>query len=219
VPAGENVSIRGDDGQIIFTYRSFASVVPLVALVVAVVVIITGLGAVAFLLAEGRPVPAVIAFVLSSSFAVLIAMLVPTTNVTLHHANTPVLTLMQQSNVSFPVATYVVATPDRKVLARFRRSIWSRLGRNRWKMISADHDNTIGLAIEESLSRALMSKVAGKFHPRYESNVRVEVNGNDAAWIVRRPNTEGEADLLEITGTIDPRVAVGLATLILGSEP
>ena len=69
------------------------------------------------------------------------------------------------------------------------------------------------------MSRAWIRKVAGKFSPRYESNVVIHYRGKDVGWIIRRPNTEGESDLLEITGDIDHRVAVGLAVLILGSEP
>src|SRR4029078_1760740 len=125
----------------------------------------------------------------------------------------------QQSNVSFPVATYVVGSPDRKVLARIRRSIWSRVGRNRWSILPINSDRAIGYAVEESLSRALVRKFAGKFHPKYQSNLVIRYLDKDAAWIVPRPNSEGESDVLEITGEIDHRVAVALATLVLGSEP
>lgn len=219
LPAGEPVTVHGDDGAPLFTYRSFASVVPLVAMVVAVVVIATGLAAVIFLFAEGRPVPALIALVLSAAFSVLIAMLVPPTNVTINHDNAPELLIAQQSNVSFPVVTYIVATGDRNPLARIRKSVFSRLGRNRWDILAPADDRPIGYAIEESFSRALLRKFAGKFSPRYQSNIIVQQRGKDVAWIVRRPNTEGESDLLEITGDVDHRVALALATLILGSEP
>ena len=52
--AGENVTIGSDDGEPLFTYRSFASAVPLVAMVVAIIVNVTGLGAVAFLFVDKR---------------------------------------------------------------------------------------------------------------------------------------------------------------------
>jgi hypothetical protein len=213
LPAGDNVTIGSDEGDALFTYRSFASAVPLVAMVVAVVVIVTGLAAIAFLMADNRPVPAIIALVLSAAFTVLVAMLVPATNVTLFNDKIPVLTIAQQSNVSFPVVTYVVATPDRKVIGRIRRTVWSRIGRHRWTLIPG------GYAIEESFSRALVRKVAGKFHPRYQSNMVVHYRGKDAAWITRRPDAQGESDILEITGDIDHRLAVALATLVLGGEP
>ncbi len=219
LPAGESANVTADDGTVLFNYRSFATVVPLVAMVVAVVVVATGLAAVGFLIAEGRPVPAMIALVLSAAFAVLIAMLVPPLSATLNIDKTPALTIAQQSNVSFPVVTYVVGTPDRKVVARFRRSVISRLLRGRWTILAAYDERPIGYAIEESASRALLRKFAGKFAPRYESNLVVSYLGKDAAWIIRRPNTEGESDLLEITGAIDHRIAVALAALVLGSEP
>lgn len=213
------MSIRAEDMHPLFTYRSFASVVPLVAMVVAVIVIATGVAAVAFLFAEGRLVPAMIAVVLSGAFSVLIAMLVPATSVTLHGTNGPELVIAQESNVSFPVVVYVAATPDRKVRARFRRSVFSRLFRNRWTILAPDDDRKIGDAFEESLSRAFVRKFAGKFNPRYESNMIVRYREQDAAWIVRRPDANGASDYLDITGTIDRYVAVALATLILGSEP
>lgn len=219
LPAGEVVTVGGDDGEPLFTYRSFASVIPLVGMVVAIIVLVTGVAAIAFLLAEGRPMPAVIALVLSAAFTVLIAMLVPPTHVSIASDGLPALTLAQQSNVSFPVTTFAIGTPDRKVLARIRRSVWSRLARNRWTILPANDDRPIGYAIEESLSRAMIRKFAGKFHPRYQSNVVLHYLGRDAAWIIRRPDSNGESDLLEISGDIDHRIAVAVATLVLGSEP
>lgn len=192
---------------------------PLIAMVVAAIVVATGLAAFLFLLVDGRPIPAVIAMILSGAFAVLIAMLVPQTNVTLHHGNTAALSIMQQSNVAFPQVTYVIATPDRKIIARVRRSVFSRVFRNRWTILHPQGDLAAGNAVEESLSKAWLRKFAGKFNPRYQSNMRLRYEEVDAGWIVRRPTGEGERDFLDITGRIDHRVAVGVATLIFGSEP
>ena len=189
-------------------------------MLVAVIVFFTGISSVAFLFAEGRPVPAIIALVLSGAFVVLIAMLVPSLNVTLHDMqNNVVLTLAQQSNISFPTATYVIATPDRRVLARIERTTWSRLGRNRWAILAPDNDRPIGYAAEESLGRALLRKVVGKFNPRFQTDLRIRYLGHDAGRIIRRPDSKGNMDMLEVTGDIDKRIAVGLALLVLGSEP
>ena len=200
-------------------YRSFASVVPLIGMVMTVIVAATGLAAVAFLLAEGRVMPAIIAVILSGAFSVLIAMLIPPRHVTLFHGNTPALNVVQESNVSFPMVTYAVMTPERQIVARIRRTAASRLARDRWKIIWANGMGTIGYAVEESLQRAWMRRIAGKFNPKYQSNIRIRYEGKDAAWIVRRPNRDGERDMLEINGAIDRRVAVALATLVFGSEP
>jgi hypothetical protein len=194
-------------------------VVAVVALVVSVIVAVTGAAAVIFLMVESRPLPAFMALLLSAAFAVVIAMLVPPIHVTLYEKEDPVLHIAQQSNVSFPVASYVVGTPEQKVVARLRKSVWSRLGRNRWDILGASDNRPIGYAAEESLSRAMLRKLAGKFNRRYESNVRIHYLGKGAGWIVRRPDNTGDVDVLELGGEIDRRVAIALATLILGSEP
>ena len=193
--------------------------VGIVALVVSVIIAVTGAGAVIFLMFESRPLPAFMALLLSAAFAVVIAMLVPPIHVTLYKEEDPVLHIGQQSNVSFPVASYVVETPEQRVVVRLRKSVWSRLGRNRWDILDAGDNRPIGYAAEESLSRAFLRKLAGKFNRRYESNIRINYLGQGAGWIVRRPDNTGDVDILELGGDIDRRVAIALATLILGSEP
>jgi len=219
VRSGEVVTIRSENGQTLLSYRSFASVVGIVALVVTVIVAVTGLGSVAFLLFEGRVIPAAMALLLSAAFTIVIAMLVPTTRVAIYEEANPALYIGQESNVSFPVATYVVGTPEQKVIARLRKSVWSRLGRNRWDILPPNGDRPIGSAAEESLSRAWMRKFAGKFSPRYQSNIGIRYLDADVGWIRRRPDGSGEVDVLELAGDIDRRLAIALATLILGSEP
>ena len=216
---GEIVTIRADSGDALLSYRSFASIVGIVALVVSVIVAVTGVSAVLFLLFDGRVFPAVMALLLSAAFVVVIAMLVPTTHVSLFEGSNPVLQIAQQSNVSFPVVTYAVGTPEQKVIGRLRKNIWSRLGRNRWDILTTNGDRPIGYAAEESLSRALMRKFAGKFNSRYQSNIRINYLGKGAGWIIRRPDVNGDVDVLEVAGEIDRRLAVALATLIFGSEP
>jgi hypothetical protein len=183
-----------------------------------VIVAVTGIAAVIFLLFEGRVFQAAVAFVLSAAFSVVIAMLVPTTHVSLFEGANAVLHIAQESNVSFPVVTYAVGT-EQKVIGRLRKKVWSRLGRNRWDILASNDDRPLGYAAEESLSRALIRKFAGKFNPRYQSNIRIDYLGKNAGWIVRRSNGSGEIDVLELNGEIDRRLAVALATLILGSEP
>jgi len=213
------VAIRDGQGAELLTYRSFASVVGIVAILVSVVVIVTGLAGVVFLLMDGRVLPAILALLLSAAFTVVIAMLVPPLRVTLHEGTAAALIISQQSDVSFPVVTYAVGTPERRMIARIRRRVWSRLGRNRWDILNANGDHPIGFAIEESFSRALLRKIAGKFSRRYESNIRIRYHDTHAGWIARRPDANGEVDVLDLVGDIDRRVAVALATLILGSEP
>jgi hypothetical protein len=189
-----------------------------VALLVDAIVLITGLAATLFLIAERRPPAAAAAGILSVGFAALIAMLVPRARVTLYDGVRPVLTIVQRA-VAMPVATYVVRTSEHETIAVLRRSILARLGRNRWRISLANHGRA--WAIEESFSRALLRKVLGKFNRRHEANVRIFDDAGAAGVIVRRPDQTGEADYLDLpaNGTLDRRVAVALATLIFGLEP
>lgn len=221
MPAGETVNVRDDSGEVVLHYRSFASVTAVVAAVMAAIVIVSGIAAAIFLYTEERTVPAAIALLLAAAFSVMIAMLVPSTNATLYDGAQPAITIAQQSSISIPVVTFLVATPDGKPLARLRKSVFARLGRNRWHILPMSDEHAVGHAAEESLSRAMLRKMFGKFSPRYQSNVVIRYLDRAAATIIRRPDAEGEVDVLDIDpeSAIDRRVAVGLAALILGSEP
>ena len=217
--AGEAAEIRSADDEPLLAYRGFASAVTIVAALVDAIVLTTGLAAMLFLLAEDRAAAAGAAMLLSLGFAVVIAMLVPRTRVTLYDGVRPVLTIAQKS-LTVPAATYAVTTFDGKTIALFRRTIFSRFGRNRW-WIALPENGAHAYAVEESLARALIRKLLGKFDRRHESNVRI-FNGTAAAGvIVRRPDQTGDAGYLDLpaNGTFDRRVAVALATLIFGLEP
>lgn len=217
IPAGETAYIRGDDGNALLSYRSFASVVGIIAKLMSAVVLVAGGAGILFLLLERRPLPAIAAMILSAAFASMIVMLIPATNVTIFEAAAPTITITQQRG-SFPSATWVVAAPDGQPLAHIQKSFLSSLGSNRWTLASGV---SRGDAVEESLSRALLRKLFGKFSRTYQSNLRVTWDGDEAGWILRRPDALGRADVLDLHPalTLDRRAAVALAVLILGSEP
>jgi hypothetical protein len=221
IPAGETAYIRAEDGTAVLSYRSFASVVGIIAALMSAIVFLSGLGGVLFLLLERRPIPAIAALLLSAAFAAAIVMLIPATHATIFDAGAPAMTITQQSSVTFPSATWVVAMPDGKPIAHFRKSFLSRFGRNRWLLLGAGGSSPRGEAVEESFSRALVRKAFGKFAPAYQSNVRIRWAGHEAGWVIRRPGPDGNADVLDIhpASTLDRRAAVALAVLVLGSEP
>lgn len=218
---GEHVDIRDEEGKPILHYRGFATIVGLVAAFMATVVMIAGAAAVCFLIIEGRPFPAVASFLLSAGFALVIPFLVPPVTVTLFNDETPVLTIAQTSRVTFPSAAYAIVTADGKTLANVRRSFLSRLGRNRWQILDPVTDASTGEAVEESFRRSLVRKIGGKFRRSLEANVLLRDHGAEAGVIHRRPDTAHKYDVLEIheASGIDRRVAVALATLVLGAEP
>jgi hypothetical protein len=209
-------TVRDEANNVVLTYRSFASVVPVVAALVCGIVMIAGIAAAAFLIAEKSPLRAGLALLLTVIFAAFIAMLVPRSNVTLYDDGTPALTISQKA--VFPSATYVVATPNGATLALLRNTFFSRLGRNRWTI--AHEGRYVGDAIEESFPGAMLRKVFGKFSRNFETDMRIHFGGLDAGRIVRRPDAERRTDVLMLTSdALDRRVAVALAALILGREP
>lgn len=221
VRAGDTASITDSNGAELLTYRSFASVVQIVAALVIAIVVITGLASAAFLVAEERPGAAGAAAVLSIVFAMLIAALVPHTRVTLYRGTDPALRIVQKSRFSFPTTTWAVRTPEGDTLALLRKGALSRLATNRWKIIVPPDHHGSAYAIEESFGRALVRKLLGKFRRRFEANMRIIHNAVPAAVIVRRPDEKGHVDYLEIAAgsSLDPRVSVALATLVFGAEP
>lgn len=221
VRAGEIASITDASRQPLLTYRSFASVVGIVATLVISIVLLTGLSSALFLNAEGRPGAALAAAMLAFVFAIVIAALVPRTRVTLYAGNDAVLRIVQSSRFAFPSTTWAVRTPGGDTLGHIRKGAFSRLATNRWIISGpADHRGR-AYASEESFSRALVRKLLGKFRRRFEANMRLVHNGVPAAVIVRRPDQKGEVDYLELTAgsELDPRVTVALATLVFGLEP
>jgi hypothetical protein len=219
IPAGETAYIRGEDGTAILSYRSFASVIGLVAALMSAIVVVAGVAGTAFLLFERRPLPALAGLVLSAVFAAVIIMLIPATEATVFDGASPAITISQQPGLHVPIVTYAVETPDGSAIGRISKSFLSRLGRNRWRLLDGSIEQ--GEAIEESLVHAWVSKALGKFAPAFQSNIRITWKGEEAGWIIRRPGTDGQADLLTLNPatTLDRRVALALAVLVLGSEP
>jgi hypothetical protein len=221
VPPSRTAHIRNGDGQVLLTYRGFASVVTIVAALVAGIVLIAGVTATVFLFAEHHPGAAILALILSFGFSGFIAALVPRTSVTLYEEETAALLITQQSRVAFPRTSYAVKTPDGSTIAILGRNILSRIGRNSWSIDSPVDQRGSAFAIEESFSRAMVRKFIGKFNRAQEANIRIYHQGVASGVIVRRPDQTGEADYLDLASnaTLDRRVAVALATLVFGAEP
>lgn len=184
------------------------------------VVLLAGMAATLFLVAEGRETAAAAAAALSLIFSGVIAGMVPPVRVTLFNGERPVLAIRQRSRFTFPFATYAVSAGDSDI-ALVRSGVLSRLARSRWSFASPANGPRNGYAIEESLANAFTRKALGKFDRKFQSNLVIRFEGDIAAHIVRRPDENGSFDYLLITAEtdLDHRVAVAIATLVFGSEP
>ena len=221
VTATETAHIRNSDGHVLLTYRGFASIVTIVAALVAGIVLVAGIASMLFLIAEHHPGAAALALILSFGFSGFIAALVPRTQVTLYDGEAPALVITQQSRIAFPRTSYAVKTADGSTIATLGRNILSRLGRNSWSIDSPADQRGSAFAVEESFWRAIVRKFVGKFNKTREANIRIYHQGVASGVIVRRPDQTGEADYLDLASnaTIDRRAAVALATLVFGAEP
>jgi len=211
--SGETAHIRDDAGKVLLSYRSFASVIGVIATLITSVMLIAGVAGTLFLIHEKSPLRAIVALVLTISFALLITHLVPRTNTTLFDDGNPALTITQRAS-----ATYLVSLPNGTLLGQLKKSPFSFLGRTRWTV--AQSGRVLAEAVEESFGRALLRKLYGKFSRRFETDLFIRLPGIEMGKIIRRTNGTGEADVLELTGdALDRRMAVALATVVFGREP
>jgi hypothetical protein len=213
---GEIATIEASTGEVVLSYRGFASVTRTVALLVSVVIFLSGIAAALLLLAEGLPLRSIAAVALTLLFTWLVKLVVPRLRVTLYQGAVPALTLSEQPR---PIAsTVILATAEGVRLAEIRQTWFSRLGRNRW-IISVD-GVALGHAVEEGLGPALARKLLGKFSRRFETDIAIVFARTVVGQIVRRGREPDGQHLLELKGDLlDRRIAVGLASLILGRDP
>jgi hypothetical protein len=209
--AGETAEIRTASGDVLLSYRAFASIVGVIAAFMSGVVAVAGVAGSLLLVYELSFIRALIALTLTLAFSIVIAMLAPRTSVTLFEESAPALTIGQRA--LFPSALYVIATPNGAQLAELRKSFLSRLGRNRWRVHQGGR--LVAEAREASFLGSMLRKLFGKFSRSFETDMIVTSGGLPVARILRR-----EAEALEVTSdAIDRRVLVALATLVLGREP
>jgi hypothetical protein len=219
VGPGETARISDELENVLLTFRGFASNMGIIVVLSAVLFLLAGVAVATFNVAKGNPLLAIIAVVLTFFFALIVLMMIPASTVTLFAGATPALTITQISRSAEFRATWAVVLPDGRTVATLQKNVFSRAGRNRWTIRDAS-GRRIGTAADESLTRAYLRIVVGKFDRRFEADVHVTMGNARVATIYRRPDPVGAIDVLQISGDLlDHRVAVALATLVLGSEP
>ncbi len=214
--AGELAPVRSGTGEVLLTYRAFATIVGVIAAFLAGVVAVAGAAAMLLLISDDAYIRAAIALALTVVFSFIIALLTPRTSVTLYEEQQPALTIAQRAIL--PSAVYTITTPNGARLAELRKSFLSRLARNRWRILL--DGRLLGEAREASFAGAMLRKLFGKFSRRFETDVQITTGGIEVGRILRRRDASGRADILVVTNdALDRRVLVALATLVLGREP
>lgn len=221
--AASDVGTISDESQkALFYFRRQRNIVGLIAGLVAAMIFVAGAVVGTVLFIEGRGLPGVSAIALTLSFVLLVLLLVPKRHAVV--CNDEALTaaalfLWQESRLPVPSLRFSLRTPDNQPIAIFSKSPLSNIGRRRWDIIDRYGSARLGYAIEDSIARALLRKVVGRFFRALETNFRVAYGGRVLAVLERR---DARCDVLDLaedpTFVLDRRIAIGLAVLVEGLE-
>lgn len=219
-PYGEVASIRDGRGQALFWFRRQGSAIRLVASVLALMILLSGIAAALLLAVQYRFVPAAGALVLTLIFAAIIFALAPKRFVVLYSTEALTgksLSVVQENRLAFPRIRYSIRSEDGGTIARCEKNALRGLGlaRQRWWILDRSTSAAIGYADEQSFATAWARKLVGIF-----VNVR-------AAWSItvgdRKVGSiqpQDGAVVLDVssdpTFTLDRRTALGLALVLEG---
>jgi hypothetical protein len=218
-PPGEVSSVRSEKGEALFWFKRTASVVGMVAGVLAAMVLISGAAAAVFLALESRFLPAAGAAALTVAFSALMLALVPRRFVVLYRNEAltgKVLSVLQESRFSFPSVRFSARGEDGATIAYFERNSLRGLGfaGSRWWILDHASSAAIGYATE-SAGAAWQRKLFGFLvAPRANYTVTVGVRPSGTIQQRREPNglavdMGGDANF-----TLDRRIALALGLLI-----
>lgn len=215
-------TISDEAEKVLFYFRRQRNLVGLIAGLVAAMIFVAGAVVGTVLFIDGRGLPGATALVLTLAFVVLVLLLVPKRHAVVCNdaaLTAAALLLWQESRLPMPSLRFSLRTPDNQPIAIFAKSPLSNLGRRRWDIIDRYGAARLGYAIEDSMARALIRKVVGRFFRALETNFRVAFGGRVLAVLERRGKRCDVLDLAEDpTFVLDRRVAIGLAVLVDGIE-
>ncbi|HUP65556.1 MAG TPA: FHA domain-containing protein [Thermoanaerobaculia bacterium] len=124
--------------------------------------------------------------------------------------------LRQQDRVPLTMTRYAALDPQGNPLAYYSKRWATHLGRRRWWILD-EQSRPLGWAEEDSLSRAMARKVAGKSLKAFRSNYRLIFEGKLIGTIERR-----EENLLDLSKGAPPekdrQILIPLSVLIVALE-
>ncbi|HEY5611346.1 MAG TPA: FHA domain-containing protein [Thermoanaerobaculia bacterium] len=215
IPYGETSTIRDEHEKPLFYFRRSFHLIAFVAGLVAGMVVIAGLAAAGFLLAERVPAQAFLALVLTIVFIGVILSLVPRRYIQIYddeQLTSIALMLWQESRLSFPRLRFSVRLGDGTVIGSLEKNWYSNFGRRRWWFLDKLGTRKGRHAREDSFSRAIF---------RLKTNYRLYDGGKPVATLARR-DTPFERHLLDLTADVsralDRRMALGFAMLLESVE-
>lgn len=219
-PYGEVASIRDERGQGLFWFRRQGSAIRLVASVLALMILLSGVAAALLLAVQYRFVPAGGALLLTLIFAAVIFALAPKRFVVLYSSEALTgksLSVIQENRLTFPKVRYSIRSEDGTTIARCEKNALRGLGlaRQRWWILDRTTSAAIGYADEQSLGTAWARKLVGIFVSIHAA-WNITVGDKNVGSI----QPQDGAVVLDVSSdpafTLDRRTALGIALMLEG---
>jgi len=216
-------SVQDDDRRPLFYFKRPINLVGIVATLVGGFIVISGIAAVAFLLADSRFFSALLAMALTVGFSWIIVMLIPRKAIVIFNdeaLQSPSIVLFQESRFAFPVVRFSVRGQDGKPFAFFQKNAFRNLLKRTWWMYDSASADPVGYAVEDSLLRATLRKIGARVFG-LRTNFRLIYQGSRVGVLNRGEIREDRyaLDLSEDPDfTFDRRTALAFAVMIDGVE-
>ena len=222
VPYGERSTIRDESGNPLFFYKRPVNLLGYLAAMVASMILVAGVTAAVVLVLEDLHAASILAMVLTALFALAVLLLVPRRHVYIYDDASMLrvaLMIWQESRFSFPRLRFSTRLEQGELIGFFSRSFWSGLGRRRWSIYDDTGKARLGVAVEDSLIRAILRKFFGLFFSAFRTNFRILAAGRQVGIVDRRGATLNQYQVQLTAGApFDPRLLLGLAVVIDGLE-
>lgn len=223
MPRGGVSSVQDDDRRPLYYFKRPINLVGIVATLVGGFVVVSGIAAVAFLLADSRFFSALLAIALTVGFSWIIIMLIPRKAIAIFNdesLQSPSIVLVQESRFAFPVLRFSVRGQDGKPFAFFQKNAFRNLLKRTWWMYDSASGDPVGYAVEESLLLAALRKIGARVFGM-RTNFRLIYRGSRVGVLDRR-QIKDDRYALDLSAdsdfTFDRRTALAFAVMIDGVE-
>lgn len=223
MPRGGVSSVQADDGTPLFYFKRPLNLVGIVATLVCGFIVVSGIAATAFLLADSRFLSAVLAMFLTAGFSWIIVMLIPRKAIVIFNdesMQSPSIVVFQESRFAFPVVRFSVHGQEGTPFAFFQKNAFRNLLKRTWWLYDSASPDPAGYAVEDSLLRATLRKIGARVFG-LRTNFRILYRGSRVG-VLDRQQIKDDRYALDLTEdpsfTFDRRTALAFAVMIDGVE-
>lgn len=219
MPRGGVSSVQDDDRSPLYYFKRPINMVGIVATLVCGFIVVSGIAATAFLLADSRFFSALLAMALTAGFSWIIVMLIPRKAIVIFNdesLQSPSIVIFQESRFAFPVLKFSVRSQDGKPFAFFQKNAFRNLLKRTWWIYDSASADPAGYAVEDSLLRATLRKIGARVFG-LRTNFRILYKGSRVGTLdrIQIKDDRYALDLTEDPSrTFDRRTALAFAVMI-----